>query len=211
VSIEFPEGPLPDEDEFGCTRPPDPPIEIHHVCGDIFDFAMDRVQAVVLWLRGGGRRGITWDRIRDRFAQRLYRLSGNHYAESTLYCSPRDARYDAPWDGHQDTLIEICPPERMLRYIYILKNPGDQKGYPTVAHVSVAVTLAVMALDKLGVRSIGMIHIPVSPDGNTVDGDVQQEAAAQMLQTIRSCADRFRSVREVHLVDLSDAFAGHVP
>lgn len=168
-------------------------MRIDHAGGDVIDVARDVAEATVLWMCSGfNRRSGAW-----RFGLR----------DTPLRPLTPEARADRPWLSEADSIWELEPPLNQLRYVYVLSNPSDAKGYTDLESVDAAIARSLDALCTHGVRRIAMIHIPFTA-GTTPSHEEELAAAEAMIRALRSWdASHQGRVDSVVLVDLQDAFS----
>jgi len=171
-------------------------VQIDHACGDVLDVAPSIAEATVLWLRSG---------FNHRFGTWRFGLTNR-----PLRALTPGARLDRPWVSPTDSVWELEPPMNQLRYVYVLANPSDGKGYSDLESVNGAVTRSLDVLSSRGVRTIAMIHIPLAAGSEPTDEE-QTAAAEAMVSALRAWDSAHPDqIDKVVLVDLQDGFSGLV-
>jgi hypothetical protein len=172
-------------------------MNIRAIKGDIAELAPDIAELAILWIRSGfNRRFTTWE-------------FGLHIRYPGLTPLGKWETVPAkPWLASSDQVLEIHPPDRLLRYLYIFSNPFDGLGFPTLGAVQDAVTRCLDQAAELGVQRIAMIQLPFAPEGRKQTRPQHLESVTAMIAALRRWdAARPDKITDVYLVDLDDDFS----
>jgi hypothetical protein len=129
-------------------------MNILTIKGDIAELAPDIAELSVLWIRGGfNRRFTTWEfAIRKRYPG----LTPPGKWETVA---------SKPWLAPSDQVLEIHPPDGLLRYLYVFSNRFEGLGFPTLDAVQDAMVRCLDQAAELAVQRIAMIQIPFAFEG----------------------------------------------
>jgi hypothetical protein len=104
-----------------------------------------------------------------------------------------------------DQVLEIHPPDRLLRYLYVFSNPFDGLGFPTLDAVQDAVVRSLDQAAELSVQRIAMIQIPFAPEGKKQTREQHIESVTAIIAALRRWNEAHPSkITDVYLVDLDD-------
>jgi hypothetical protein len=95
--------------------------------------------------------------------------------------------------------LEIHPPDRLLRYLYVFSNPFDGLGFPTLDAVQDAVVRSLDQAAALRAQRIALIQIPFAPDG-------QKQTRQQHLESVTATIAALRRWDEAHPGKITDAY-----
>ena len=171
-------------------------MNIHAIKGDIAEMAPDIAELSVLWIRSGfNGRFTTWEfGIRKRYPG----LTPLEKWETVA---------SKPWLAPSDQVLEVHPPDGLLRFVYVFSNPFDGRGLPTLDAVQDAVTRCLDRATELSVQRIAMIHIPFAPDGKEPTRQEDIESATAIIAALRCWEGAHPGkITDVYLVDLDDDF-----
>jgi len=171
-------------------------MNIRSIGGDIADVAPDHAECAALWLRSGfNMRFSTW---RFKFMD----------ANRELVALDRRTEPERPWLSGSDSLWELRPSIRRLRYLYVFSNPDDAHAYRGLHAVNAAVTRCLDRMSMIGVKSVAFIHIPAVENNAIPTAEDDLKSAREMLGAISTWqADHAETGIEVVLVDRTDDFA----
>ena len=169
-------------------------MNIRSIKGDIAELAPDLAELSVLWIRSGfNRRYTTW-----KFGIHI------RYPGLTPLAKWETAA-SKPWLAPSDQVLEIHPPDRLLRYLYVFSNPFDGLGFPTLNAVQAAVARCLDLAAELQAKRIAMMQIPFAPDGKKQTREQHIESLTATIAALRRWDEAHPSkITDVYLVDLDD-------
>jgi hypothetical protein len=176
-------------------------MNICSIKGDIAELAPDIAELSVLWIRSGfNRRYTTW-----KF--------GLHMRYPGLTPMGKwETVASKPWLAPSDQVLEIHPPDGVLRYLYVFSNPFDGLGFPTLDAVQDAVVRCLDQAAALPAQRIAMIQIPFAPEGKKQTREQHLESVTATIMALRRWDEAHPDkITDVYLVDLDDDLAPLLP
>ena len=170
-------------------------MNIRSIKGDIAELAPGIAELSVLWIRSGfNRRYTTWE-------------FGIHIRYPRLTSLEGEVVGGKPWLAPSDQVLEIHPPDGLLRYLYVFSNPFDGRGFSTLDAVQDAVARCLDRAAELPTQRIAMIQIPFAPDSGKPTRQQHVESATAVIAELRRWDEAHPGkITDVYLVDLDDAF-----
>ena len=171
-------------------------MNIHSIKGDIAELAPEIAELSVLWICSGfNRRYTTW-----KF--------GIHIRYPGLTPLAKwETVAGKPWLAASDQVLEIHPPDGVLRYLYVFSNPFDGLGFPTLAAVQDAVVRSLDQAAELQAQRIAMIQIPFAPEGRKQTREQHILSVTATISALRRWDEAHAgNITDVYLVDLDDDF-----
>ena len=171
-------------------------MNIHSIKGDIAELAPEIAELSVLWICSGfNRRYTTWE-------------FGIHIRYPGLTPLGKwETVASKPWLAPSDQILEIHPPDGVLRYLYVFSNPFDGLGFPTLEAVQDAVVRCLDQAAGLRAQRIAMIQIPFAPEGKKQNRSQHLESVTSTITALRRWdEDHPSKITDVYLVDLDDDF-----
>jgi hypothetical protein len=143
-------------------------------------------------------------RISDEFAQRR---TPDESGTASSSLAKWETVASKPWLAASDQVLEIHPPDRLLRYLYVFSNPFDGLGFPRLNAVQDAVVRSLDQAAALRAQRIAMIQIPFTPEGRKQTREQHIESVTAAIAALRRW-DHTHSgkITDVYLVDLDDDF-----
>ena len=180
----------------GLYLPPLQTMNIRSIKGDIAALAPDLAELSVLWIRSGfNRRYTTW-----KF--------GIHIRYPGLTPLGKwETVASKPWLAPSDQVLEIHPPDKWLRYLYVFSNPFDGLGFPTLDAVQDAVVRCLDQAAELAVQRIAMMQIPFAPEGKKQTREQHILSVTAMIAALQRWDEAHQGkITDVYLVDLDEDF-----
>lgn len=152
-----------------------------------------------LWLRDGDPQRVeAWRTLRRKYpAMRILSRVRNN---------------DKPWLNTSGATFELASADKLLRYIHVMPNPKGRHGYPDLLTVGEAVGRVLDVAIDLGVKKVGLIHIPAYPGGRRPAKTTSQKqkdgmSAGAMIGALGEWdASHPNKVTDVYVVDLHGCF-----
>ena len=187
-------------------------MHIHTIRGDVCEIAPTRAEAAILWLRSGfNRRQQIWLKLLEKYLGRMVPVLSVPMNPRAAVQTDTFVNLGRLWADRADQLLELQPAVQRLRYLYILANPDDGKGYQTTTRLTGFLRRSLTILADRQVRDVAMIHIPLAVPRNEVRRPYDQQSAAAMMEAITVWDLRKPGqIDNVYLVDLKGAFASLV-
>lgn len=177
-------------------------MTIKSLSGNLEEVAPNSVESVVLWIENGfNPRYICWGNLIKNIEFKLIDPMGVGLCPNSK----------TPWLFPHDTLWEITNSTQKLKYIYVFANPNDTKAKE--GGVEVVKELIYNTLNKLcdlGVRSVGMLIIPVSETGLKPSPDEYKLIAEKMVESLKLWESQSNEKMQIVLIDKMDGFASYV-
>jgi len=172
-------------------------MNICSIKGDIAELAPDLAELTVLWIRSGfNRRFATWE-------------FGLHLRYVGLTPLGKWETVPAkPWLADSDQVLEVHPPDGLLRYLYVFSNQFDGLGFPTLDAVQDAVVRCLDQAAALAVQRVAMIQIPFAPEGSKQTREQHILSATALIAALRRWDEVHPGkITNVYLVDQDDDFS----
>lgn len=180
-------------------------MSITSCSGEIMSVAPDKVDAIVLWIRNG-----------FNLRSHIFKFIIPGMNISLKLCYPKeeielDKFYPSmhyPWRRHYDTLWKVVSQGHIkLKYIYVFSNPTDAMSENGFEKINVLINNSFNTLKLFNIKSVGLIHIPATSNGNLPTDQDDKRSAELMIQSIKNWISTNDYDLDVLLVDRTDDFA----